>query len=101
MITALGLLIAPSCQYIITERGQSTRRMVEEITWETSLAQFPYAMALGLDVTIGIEQIFGTPIGIVAGIAFTVITPFLWYGIEEIARHTKGEKERLKADQTP
>jgi Family of unknown function (DUF6328) len=97
MIAALGLLIAPSCQYIIAERGQPTRRMAEAITWAASLALFPFASALSLDIAMGIEEISGTTAGIAAGAAFAVLTLFVWYGIEEIARQTKGKKERLMA----
>jgi hypothetical protein len=70
MIVALGLLIAPSCQYIIAARGKPTRRMAEAITWATSPALFPFASALGLDISMEIEEISGTTIGIIAGAAF-------------------------------
>jgi Family of unknown function (DUF6328) len=63
LIAALGLLIAPSCLYVVSERGKSTRRMAEAITWATSLALFPFASALGLDISMGIEEISGTTIG--------------------------------------
>ncbi len=99
MITALCLLVAPSCEYLIAERTQPTRRMAEAITWAASLSLFPFASALGLDVAIGIEEITGTAAGIAAGAAFAILTLVIWYGIEEIARQTKGKKERLMAGQ--
>src|SRR5437764_7485898 len=71
--------------------------MAEAITWSASLALFPFASALSLDIAMGIEEISGTTAGIAAGAAFAVLTLFVWYGIEEIARQTKGKKERLMA----
>jgi Family of unknown function (DUF6328)/Integrase core domain len=69
MIT-IGLLIAPSMQHRIVERGEDSDRILSTTTTLAGLALFPLATALGLDVFMAIERTFGVGAGVARGRPF-------------------------------
>src|SRR5690349_11015627 len=48
MALSVGLLIAPSMQNLIVERGQATNRLVRGTSKYAEIALFPFAISLGL-----------------------------------------------------
>src|SRR3954463_5332894 len=53
MATAIGLLIAPSAQHRIVERGEETRRIHRVTSFFAGLALLPFGISLVIDVSIG------------------------------------------------
>ncbi len=71
IMIATGLLIAPSMQHRIVERGEDSDRILSATTTLAALALFPLAMALGLDVFMAIERTFGLGAGVGVGLRFS------------------------------
>ena len=62
IILALGLLITPSMQHRLVERGEDTNRIHSATTTLAGLALMPLALALGLDVFTAVERSFGATV---------------------------------------
>ena len=73
IMIAIGLLIAPSMQHRIVERGEDSDRILSATTTLAALALFPLAMALGLDIFMAIERTFGVGAGVGVGASFFIL----------------------------
>jgi hypothetical protein len=71
LILTLGLLIAPSMQHRLVERGEDTNRIHAATTALAGFALLPLAMAFGLDVFTAIERPFGSTVGATVGGCFS------------------------------
>jgi Family of unknown function (DUF6328) len=100
MIT-IGLLIAPSMQHRIVERGEDSDRILSATTTLAGLALFPLAMALGLDVFMAIERTFGAGAGVGVGASFFILAISFWYVLEIVIRENKPMRERYYGKGTP
>jgi hypothetical protein len=81
MAITIGLLIAPSMQHRIVERGQASRRILRVATVSAGMALAPFALSLGIDLFVVIGHRFGAGLGLVAGASFTVLALVFWFGI--------------------
>jgi hypothetical protein len=98
MLSTVGLLIAPSAFHRIAERGETTGRIHSLTGYFAATALVPFAVALGLDLTITLERAWGqVPAGIVGGVAIAGSAAAGWYGLGLIMRRTQGTTERGKA----
>jgi hypothetical protein len=86
MMTAIALLIAPSLQHRLVERGQASERIIAESARFAAAALLPFALSLGVDLYIVIGYRFGTPAGIVVGTVFGLTAVAAWYGAEWLLR---------------
>lgn len=79
LTVAVAVLITPSMDHRIVERGQDTRRVLTLATLCAGVALFPIGLALALDMFVAIERIatWGFAAG-VAGIFFALAMLF-WY----------------------
>ena len=77
----VGLIIAPSAQHRIVERGEDTERLLGEIRRCASWALGPFAIALGLDVFLVAERVFGVGLGAAAGAATFGAAATFWYAM--------------------
>jgi hypothetical protein len=92
MASTVGLLIAPSMQHRLVERGQDTQRMQRATNLFAGLALIPFAPSLGITFYIVLERHAGAAIAAAAGMAFSLLALFFWFGIE---RMIKGPEEKM------
>jgi hypothetical protein len=102
MAVAVGLLITPSLEHLIVERGRSTARILGLTTWFAGLALLPMGLSLGVDLSVVISYRFGADVGLIAGFVASALSLVLWYGTEFLLRKpNKGEQvmdERTSID---
>jgi Family of unknown function (DUF6328) len=102
MAAAVGLLITPSLEHLIVERGRSTARILRLTTCFAGLALLPMGLSLGVDLSIVLSYRFGTTVGLTVGMVTSVLAFVLWYGTEFLLRKpNKGEQvmdERTSID---
>jgi hypothetical protein len=92
MAVAIGLLIAPSLQHRIVERGQASERILRATSRFADWALLPLAIGFGADIAIVVSHQFGSIGGWIGGGA-TVVALTLWYGAEWLLRVRNGAKE--------
>ena len=90
LVVAVALLIAPSMQHRIVERGQDSPRILALATLFAGTALLPISIALALDVFVAMERIFLISIAILAGAVFFVLALLCWYMLEWIVKR-KGQ----------
>jgi hypothetical protein len=95
MLLTVGLLITPSAFHRIAEDGQSTGRVHGLTGYFAAVALLPFAVALGLDLTLTLERAWGDrAAGMAAGIGFAAAAAAGWYGAGYLMRRTQGATER-------
>src|SRR5262249_36472971 len=82
LIVAVALLIAPSMQHRIVERGQASRRVPAVRTLLAGPALLPISMALALDVFVATERIFPLTGAVACGAIFFGLAMLLLYALE-------------------
>jgi Family of unknown function (DUF6328) len=102
MAAAVGLLITPSLEHLIVERGRSTVRILRLTTCFAGVALLPVGLSLGVDLSIVVSYRFGSSLGAMLGVGASVLALLLWYGTEFLLRKPhKGEQvmdERTSID---
>ncbi len=68
------------------------------MTGIADLALFPFALALGLDVFLPTERVFGSAGGIAASGFAALVALSVWYGMPRARRQTKGQGERAMTE---
>jgi hypothetical protein len=97
MLLVVGLLIAPSAFHRIAQKGESTGRMHGITGWFAALALLPFAVALGLDLTLTLDRAWGQrAAATTAGMLFTSAAAAGWYGAGLYMRRAQGATERGK-----
>jgi len=92
MAAAVGLLITPSMEHLIVERGRSTARILNLTTCFAGLALLPMGLSLGTDLSIVLTYRFGAGVGVTVGFVASALALVLWYGAAFILRRSdKGE----------
>jgi|SRR5579859_643582 len=98
MLLSIGLLVAPSAFHRIAEGGQSTGRMHRLTGRFAGVALLPFAIALGLDLTLTLDRAWGRPAaGAAAGALLAIAATIGWYGAGLYMRRTQGTRERVQA----
>jgi len=92
MAFAIALLIAPSLQHQLVDRGRASKRIMTTTTEFAGIALFPFALSLGVDLYIVIGHRFGTTLGVAAGAGFTALAMAAWYGAEWLLARPKPKK---------
>jgi Family of unknown function (DUF6328) len=67
MAAAVGILITPSMEHLIVERGRSTARILNLTTCFAGLALLPMGLSLGTDLSIVLTYRFGAGVGVTVG----------------------------------
>ena len=88
MALAVALLIAPSLQHRIVDKGYATARIQSAVSRYAALALLPFAISLGLDLYIVLGLRFGSGAGLAAGVTFGALAIIGWYGAEFILKQT-------------
>ena len=94
MTVAIGLLMTPSLQHQIVDRGHATNRILAATTTFAGAALLPFALSLGADLFIVIGYRFGATAGAITGAAFALLAVAGWYGAEWALRRPPPEKPR-------
>ncbi|MGH1574178.1 DUF6328 family protein [Methylobacterium sp. P31] len=97
----IALLIAPSVQHRMVERGQDTKRLLGVIGRYAGLALAPFALALGADLFLAVEPVLGPTAGGIAGASVCGLALLFWYGLEALKARTIGDKERNMTREEP
>jgi hypothetical protein len=99
MLTSVSLLIAPSPFHRIVDRGESTgRTQASSVSACAAAALVPFAIALGLDISIALTRTFeSSVIGMVAGAIFALVGMGTWFGSGWVMNRYYGAEERRKA----
>jgi Family of unknown function (DUF6328) len=102
MAAAIGLLIAPSTEHLLVERGRSTARILNLTTYFAGLALLPMGLSLGTDISIVLSYRFGAGVGVAVGVVVSALALVVWYGAEFILRRSEKGKpimeERTSVD---
>jgi len=94
MVIVVGLLITPDTYHRIVERGADSGQLHRIVTDIAGLALLPFGLAIGFEVFIAGEQIYGTAVGVVSGAIATLLALALWYGLPEAGRRQNAKQEQ-------
>lgn len=86
LMVAIGLLIAPSMQHRIVERGQDSPRVLALATLATGMALMPVAIALALDLFAAVEPIANTVVAAILAGAFFGLAMLCWYALAWLSK---------------
>jgi uncharacterized protein DUF6328 len=98
MVCAIALLVAPSMRHRIAERGRDSHDLLEMIRLMAALALLPFAFSLGLDIFIIIESVLGTSAALAAGLVFSGLAVWFWFGLQLLNRAQKGRRRPMPSD---
>ncbi len=93
LLVALGLTMAPAAFHQIVEHGAENPRCLSFVTAVMGMALLPFAIGLGAEIYIAVQQVAGILPGIVAGAVTICLAVALWYGIEWLQRLPPQEDE--------
>ena len=82
----------------MVEAGTDSGRFHRLVTIVAELALLPFALALGLDLFITVERIFGETASAAAGIVAAGAAIGLWYGFPRVRRLHVGHRETRNDD---
>ena len=97
MAICIALLIAPSLQHRIVDRGQATARIVAACAVFAAAALLPFALSLGTDLYIVIGHRFGPRTGAVLGIAVAALALAAWFGAELLLRSAQRPEDIMQS----
>jgi Family of unknown function (DUF6328) len=83
---AIALLIAPSMEHRIVERGQDSRRVLALATLFVGTALLPVAIALALDIFVAMERIAASALAASMAGAFFGFAMLCWYGLAWLSK---------------
>jgi hypothetical protein len=89
MAVAVALLVAPSLQHQLVDRGHATRRILTATTRFAAAALLPIAVSLGVDLAVVIGFRFGAFAGAIVGAGFGLLALSAWYGAEWLYRRPR------------
>jgi hypothetical protein len=102
MAGTVGLLVAPSMQHRIVERGYDSRRLYGATTRFAELALLPFAVSLGLTFYLVLERHAGAALAACGGALFFALAILFWFGVARmIARPEETMDGEEDAGKTP
>jgi hypothetical protein len=102
MTCVVALLITPGTYHRIVLSGRDDPSFQPIINFVAETALLPFAVALGIDVFMAGEQVFGSLIGVTIGVSAAVIALLGWYAWPYASRPaTRKAQPRMKAYRTP
>ncbi|HEY0568815.1 MAG TPA: DUF6328 family protein [Xanthobacteraceae bacterium] len=101
MMIAIGLLIAPSVQHRIVERGEETRRILRTASLLAGLALLPFGVSLGIDMFVGMEAIVGIRPALLSAAAIFILAGLLWYALGFAIRERRGVEPMEQEEEKP
>ena len=98
MVISVALMITPGTYHRIVEGGRDSGAFHKVTSVIADLSLLPFALALGIDVFVSIEHVFGSPTALAVGIGATLIALALWYGMPRAVAQRTGQKERAMTE---
>ena len=98
---ALALLITPSMQHRIVERGQDSRRVLALATVCAGAALLPVAIALALDMFVAVGRVLDPILAGVAAAAFFALAMSCWYAIAWLSKRKESAMVEEAQKPTP
>jgi len=98
MVISVALMITPGTYHRIVEGGRDSGAFHKVTSIIADLSLLPFALALGIDVFVSIEHVFGSPTALAVGIGATLIALALWYGMPRAVAQRTGQKERAMTE---
>ena len=98
MVIAIALLIAPSMQHQIVERGSDTVRIHGVTSLFAGVALLPFGLSLGIGLYIVLHHLYGPPAALAGGTTFFVLAAFCWYGLGMIV-NPHNRMQRMQREQ--
>jgi len=99
MVIAIALLIAPSMQHQIVERGSDTVRIHGVTSLFAGVALLPFGLSLGIGLYIVLHHLYGPPAALAGGTTFFVLAAFCWYGLGVIV-NPHNRMQRMQREQS-
>ncbi len=93
LTASVACLIAPSPFHHVVARGQATVRMNAYTRRMALVALVPFALAIGLSITVALCLEFGLGPAAALGTGMTLVAALCWFG-PALARHPKPSPER-------
>ena len=100
VILAVALLIVPSMQHRLIEKGHSSGRLLGATSFYASLALAPLALSLTLSAYVVLDRHFGVLAGVIGGLGFGAVAAAAWFGCEWMIGLAR-EKRSMETTQTP
>jgi hypothetical protein len=100
VILAVALLVVPSMQHRLIEKGHSSGRLLGAASFYAGLALAPLALSLTLSAYVVLDRHFGTLAGVVGGLGFGALAAAAWFGFEYVIGLAP-EKRSMHTTQTP
>ena len=97
LMATIGLLVAPSMQHRIAERGQDSPRVLAVATIFAAWALLPLSIALAFDVFIALERIAGAAWGVGLGAGFFLLAMLFWFGLAFFTKRRKRPMAQAKS----
>jgi hypothetical protein len=101
VLVALGLnifsmvfLISPAPYHQIVDRGRDDKDFNRFVVRVMAIALLPFAISMGLSLYVFFNKTLGNTRSAIIGLASTILSALLWYGLRFIPRNTK----RLNAE---
>ena len=101
MAICVALLITPSMQHRIVERGEDSTRLHSAATQFAAVALLPFAVSLGLDFYLTLERHAGAAAAATIGIVFFALAILCWFVIERLIGHPEASMTKDKDTSTP
>ena len=98
MVAAMALLIAPSLQHRLVEKGHADRRIVQATGKFADAALLPFALSLGIDHFNVFAQLFGVTAGIAAGLVFFAAAATFWFILVYAVRRPDQGQEKMASE---
>jgi hypothetical protein len=102
ILIASAFLLATPCLHQIAFAGHASRRMLDRASGNLKAALFPIAIALGVDVAIGLVRELSAPGALITGGAFALGASAGWYLVPAMAHGSRprGEREMEEKEQS-
>lgn len=98
LLIALALLLTAPAYHRIVDRNENTSDFALLLGRLLACALLPFALALGVDLSVVGQKLFGSAAGVVCGAVGASVAVLFWYGIELWQRGKQEGKHEMKFD---
>jgi hypothetical protein len=86
MVLSIALLIAPSMQHRLVERGEDSNRIHRATGRYAGWALLPFEVSLGIALYVVFDHLYGRTHALVVGTIFCVLAGLFWFVLEFVIR---------------
>jgi hypothetical protein len=94
MLLTVALIISPSSYHRLVERGEDTHEIHRYASRLVGWALLPFALGLGIDLSVAAQKTLGWKAGAAAGLFGTLVAASFWYGLEFYMRRERADEIR-------